>query len=398
MSSKPARKGENVVAFIIFLVILIAGLLLGTQSTLILERSASGAVSATNAWRLNGALTLIKRSVSNLGEARMAEVSLTSAERRSTAHRDAFGMLQREEALELVGDNVVAYPYQEDLSLIRGFLGNRERSQLVITHPVDIRRSVSSWVLLALAATSVIGWIVKRMLGRDPLADMPDKVKPLPGNRGAYLLLAVVAVVAAFYALGDKYFGALATRKVDLLMDSARSGDAAGTERAIREGVFVDVRDGQDTTALMFAARAGAGGVLDALLRAGALVDARNVGGSSALDLAIGNRHSDLALKLIEAGADLHAGDDNGRTPLMLAASEGAVPVLQRLLAGGAEVKARDRQGWTALMNATLAGCAACVGALMDAGADPAVALGDGRKALDMAADDAVRRLLSPHP
>jgi hypothetical protein len=99
MTQRKASKSDKVVGFIIFLVILVAGLLLGSQSTLILERDATGRVSATNAWRLHNKVTLMARSVSGLREARMAQVNLTASERRSGAYRDAFGMLTNHEEI-----------------------------------------------------------------------------------------------------------------------------------------------------------------------------------------------------------------------------------------------------------------------------------------------------------
>jgi hypothetical protein len=384
MTQSAASKSNKVVGFIIFLVILVAGLLLGTQSTLRLERHADGRVDASNAWRLHDRITLISRSVTGLREVRMAQVNLTESERRSGAYRDAFGMLTNPEELLLVGDTSVAYPYQEDQSLIQAFLSNTQSTHASIVHPVDIRRSVASWALLAFAALAVVGWIVKLVLGRDPLAGAPDKVKPLPPAVGGALFLGVILLGIAFFTFGDKFFGPLATRKVDLLMTSASNDDAAGIERAVADGVFVDVRDGQGTTALMTAARRGASRAAQALLRAKASPDLRNISNDSALDLAITSGHEALALMLVDAHADIRAGGIHGRTPLYLAASSGACQVLEKLIALGAPIAQKDQQGWTPLMAAASSGKLACVRALLAAGADPSVALADGRRALDI--------------
>lgn len=409
MSAHTSGTSAKVIGIIIFLVALVGGLLLGTQSTLVLERNAAGQVNATNAWRLHDKVTLISRSVTNLREVRMAQVNLTVSERRSGAYRDALGMLTQPEELLLIGDDSLAYPYQEDQSLIQAFLTNKHNTRSVVIHPVDIRRTVASWGLLAFAAAAVVGWIVTAVLGRDPLAGAPDKVKPLPPAVGTAVFGGVVLLGIVFFNVGDRYFGPLATRKVDLLMASARSDDAPGIERAVDSGVFVDARDAQGGTALMEAARLGAAHAIGALLRAHASPDLRSPSNNSALDLAISGGHEASAMLLIEAGADIRAGGSHGRTPLHLAAHAGACDVLGKLIAQGVPVNPKDDQGWTPLMSAAGSGKARCVGDLLAAGADPMVALADGRRAVDVtramaaarppslpAEDAAILRLLQP--
>ena len=384
--ARRAKSKRNAVAGIFFfLLILVAGLLLGTQSTLVLERDAAGQVRATNSWRLHDTVTLISRSVSNLREARMAQVNLTVSERRSSIHRDVFGMFINPEELRLIGDDSLAYPYREDQSLIQSFLRNPQSTRSVITHPVDIRRTVSSWVLLAFAALAALGWIVTLVLGRDPLAGKAEKVKPLPPAIGLSLFAGFILLAIAFFNFGDQFFGPLATRKVNLLMESARNDDATGIERAVASGVFVDVRDDQGGTALMEAARHGARRAAEALLRAHASPDLRSGSNDSALDLAINGEHEALALQLIDVHADIHAGGIEGRTPLHLAAHSCTAQVLNRLIALGANIAQKDEQGWTPLMAASASGKAACVRDLLAAGADPSVALPDGRRAADIA-------------
>lgn len=392
MRQRAASKRDKAVGFIIFLVIVVAGLLLGTQSTLNLERNADGRVDATNSWRLHNTVTLLSRSVTNLREARIAPKTLTMSERRSGAYRDAFGMFADPEELLLIGDGSVAYPYQEDQPLIQAFLRNRQSVRSVIVHPVDIRRTVSSWALLAFAAAAVVGWIVKRLLGRDPLADAPDKVRPLPPAAGMAVFGGCILLGIGFFSFGDQFFGPLATRKVNLLLESARTDDASGIDRAVASGVFIDVRDGQGTTALMEAARRGASRAALALLRANASPDLRNVSNDSALDVAIGGGHEVLALQLVEAHADIRAVGIQGRTPLHLAARAGTCRVVGKLIGLGAAVDQKDDQGWTPLMAAAASGKADCVRQLLAAGADRSIALADGRRAADIAITMAVSR------
>lgn len=391
MKRTRTRTSHKIVGFFFFLLMLGSGLLLGTQSTLILKRDASGAVNAVNAWRLSGKLTLISRSVANLRDAKMARVALSETDRRSAAHRDAFGMASAPEELILVGDGTLAYPYQDDLPLIRAFLDNPRNSETVLTHPVDIRRTVASWFLLALALASAAGWAITKWLGRDPLAHLPRKVKPLPPQIGAAVFIGGIVLVGAFFTVGNQVFGPLATRKVALLLASASSDDAAGIEKAIRAGVFVDARDDQGMTALILAARAGALRAADALLRARANPDLRDMSDDSALGLAIQGSHAALALRLIDGGANIRAVDSNGRSPLFMAARAGDAAILQRLLAAGGAAEQRDAQGWTPLMAAAASGDAASVRTLIAAGADPLASLADGRRAVNLAASEQAR-------
>jgi hypothetical protein len=383
-----------IVGVVIFLVILGAGLLLGTESSLTLSRDASGRVDAVNAWRLAGKVTLLRRSVSGLRDARVQEASLTMQERRSGVHRNAFGQFVTPEELVLIGDTTVAYPYREDLSLIRSFLRNHQAGRSVVTHPTDVRRHVASWVLLVFAAFIVIGWIVRLALGRDPLAHLPDRVTPLPAPVGAVVVLAAFAGLAWFFAAGHLVFGSEARSKVDLLMASAAANDPNGVRAAADRGVFLDIRDGQGMTALMIAARADAANAIAALLGRGANPGLIDFNDNTALMWAIsmGKRHA--AARLLEAPVDVEATDTNGRGPLYLAAREGEPAWVAQLLSAGAKVNAADAHGWTPLMAAATSGSLDTVRLLLSAGADSKRRLPDNRTAVDLAANDDVRNAI----
>ncbi len=375
------RRANQVAGAFFILLFLVAGLLLGTQSTLVLTRDDTGAVTASNQWRWAGRLILISRTVTNLREARMVRVSLSESERRSSA----LGMRSHPEEVVLIGDNQIAYPYRDDLSLIRAFLANPRKHEVVMTHPVDIRRTVSSWFLLGLALVSIVGWMVTLALGRDPLAKSVRTVKPLPPAIGTAVFLGVIALPIAFFNLGHVFFGPLAERKVDLLMTSAAANDPKGVEEAVQAGVFVDVRDGQGETPLMLAARNGALQAAQALLAAQANPDLSDIGEDNALIWAVRENHIDLVVLLLDAGADFKGADANGRTPLFLAARQGNATIVQRLLKAGADPRGADAHGWTPLVAAAASGDLVTVQTLLQAGADPRHRLKDGRRAVDLA-------------
>jgi hypothetical protein len=129
----------KVVGFTFILAVLLGGLYLGTESTMHLKREASGSITAVNAWRFAGRFALLTHSVTGLRVAKMQEVDLSERERRSTAHRDVLGRLEVLEQLLLIGDTQIAYPYHEDLSLIRAFINNPRNAESLLTHPADVR-------------------------------------------------------------------------------------------------------------------------------------------------------------------------------------------------------------------------------------------------------------------
>jgi Ankyrin repeats (3 copies)/Ankyrin repeat len=378
--NRPAR----IFGFLFFLVLLAAGLLLGAESRLTLRRDSAGDVTAVNAWAFAGRWALISHAVKHLREVKFQEMSLSGDERRLGVCRDGFGWSNTPEVMALVGDGSFTYPYHDDAGLIRGFLKNTRNAELVLTHPIDVRRKVASWVLLTVVALSVVGWIWKMVLGRDPLRGAERSVKPLPPALGGAVFVGGMALVLWFFLAGQTVFGPLATKKVKLLMDSAAQDNGEGIAQAAREGVFIDTRDGQSMTALMLAVRAGAAHAVDALLNAGANPNLRANDDDTALMMAIHMNHGPLALRLLDANVDIGISDSNGRTALHASAERADAAVLRLLLKGGADVNAPDNHGWTPLFFAAASGSGDAVRVLLDAGADPGRKLPDGRTAADL--------------
>jgi hypothetical protein len=148
------RRQVKLIGFVLFIVMLGGGLLLGTQSSLTLDRNASGSVTAVNAWRFAG-VPLISRSVTGLREVRLVPMNLSTRDERSSANHDFWGRRVIPERVVLVGDSQLEYPYREDVSLIRSFLTNPRNNRVQLTQPLDVRRKAASFVLLTLAALTV---------------------------------------------------------------------------------------------------------------------------------------------------------------------------------------------------------------------------------------------------
>lgn len=392
-SPQSPRRAARWIGLTLFAVALVGGLLLGSASTLHLQRDADGSVTATNTWRFAGGPILLRRTVTHLHEARLEAMDLSERERRSSAYRDLLGGLRVPDQLVLRGDSELAYPYREDLALIRGFLRDAHRRELSLAQPADVRRVVAAWLLIALAALSALGWLLTRRRGRDPLRRLPARVRPLPPRLAGLLLLATGAAVAGFFTFGHRVFGPVADAKVDLLFTAASTDDAAGIATAAARGVFLEVRDGQGMTALHLAARAGAVHAVRTLLGAGARPDPVDADGRTPLLWAVQLGQVAVAEALLTADADVTAADANGRTALHLAAERGDAASVRRLLEAGAEVDRPDAHGWRALHFAAGSGSAAAVEALLAAHADPRRRLPDGRLAADLASADGALRV-----
>jgi ankyrin repeat protein len=98
---------------------------------------------------------------------------------------------------------------------------------------------------------------------------------------------------------------------------------------------------------------------------------------------------------LLKLGADVEKQTKMHRSrPIHYAAFEGHREVCQALLEGGCDPDARTDDLRTPLYQASFRGRTECVKVLLDAGADREVLAQDGKRAVDIAANDAVRELL----
>jgi hypothetical protein len=121
---------------------------------------------------------------------------------------------------------------------------------------------------------------------------------------------------------------------------------------AVASGAELSERD----RALFAAARTGDAAGVRRLLRQGAEATARDERGRSALHEASASGNVDAVRTLIAAGADPGARERSGFTPLMDAARAGRLVAVEALLEAGADPEARDRAAGTALDVAQQAG------------------------------------------
>ena len=136
------------------------------------------------------------------------------------------------------------------------------------------------------------------------------------------------------------------------------------------------------------------------LIAEGVDVNERSVDGTTALHWAAHYGDLQLSVALLDAGADPDRANDYGATPMSVAALEGDDEIIAALLAAGADVESANTEGQTALMAVARTGRVATAELLLDAGADVnATELWGGQSALMWAAaqqhPDMVRLLIS---
>jgi ankyrin repeat protein len=135
------------------------------------------------------------------------------------------------------------------------------------------------------------------------------------------------------------------------LVEAARNGMRAEVHAILEQGVDVNGREADGTTALHWAVRADDIEMIRSLLRAGALVAVANRYGVTPLSLAATNGNAAAIEALLAAGADANTSLPEGETVLMTAARTGDRDSVAALLNHGASVNGRESwMGETALM------------------------------------------------
>jgi ankyrin repeat protein len=121
---------------------------------------------------------------------------------------------------------------------------------------------------------------------------------------------------------------------------------------------------------LIAAAQRGDATVALAAIEDGVDVNAKSPDGTTALHWAVYRDNLALVERLIAAGADVTVANEFGSTPLAEAATVGNAAVIEALLAAGAEVDAPGADGQTALMVVARSGNTAAAETLIGHGAD----------------------------
>jgi ankyrin repeat protein len=142
--------------------------------------------------------------------------------------------------------------------------------------------------------------------------------------------------------------------------------DLSQLQRSLDQGVPIDVRDDNRSTALMGAAADGREPSVRFLLARGADVNAHNFRGWTPLMWAAAMGRGETIKILLHAGAGLDQTTDIVQTALMLAAQNGRIDAVRLLRANGAKRDVVDSDGQTARTRALEQGRIDCARLLED--------------------------------
>lgn len=178
--------------------------------------------------------------------------------------------------------------------------------------------------------------------------------------------LSLATFVAALLCVTS--FGAEAAED---LVRAAQRNEGTVALAAIEDGVDVNVRAPDGTTALHWAAYNGNVALVERLVAAGADVAAANQFGSTPLAEAAVVGNAKIIEALLEGGAPVDAPGADGQTALMVVARSGNTAAAAVLIAHGANVNAREAwRDQTALMWAAAQKQPAMVELLLEHGAE----------------------------
>ncbi|MEG1770083.1 MAG: ankyrin repeat domain-containing protein [Comamonas sp.] len=141
-------------------------------------------------------------------------------------------------------------------------------------------------------------------------------------------------------------------------------------DRAIDQGIPVNVSDLDGYTPLILSVVANRHGLVDQLIAAGANLDYVDGEGFTALMLAVHTGRVEICRSLVSNGAGLDYINDNGNTALMLAVEEQDECLVELLLDAGAYVNHANEDQESALGISIRLGCERITAALKAAGAD----------------------------
>ncbi|MGE0207198.1 MAG: ankyrin repeat domain-containing protein [Candidatus Babeliales bacterium] len=138
------------------------------------------------------------------------------------------------------------------------------------------------------------------------------------------------------------------------LFEAVEKNDTRKVKELLKKNAHVNATDEHGGTALMAAAGKGYTSIVKTLLSHGAQVNTHGVFGLTALMLASAKGAKKTVELLINHGADVNSSADCGETALMEAAVRGKYAVCTVLLEHNADINAQDHEGNSALMKIAL--------------------------------------------
>jgi len=195
----------------------------------------------------------------------------------------------------------------------------------------------------------------------------PDDTDLVPAARTETVTPAPFAAVVAFAACALTFTASAA----DDLISAAERDDATVALAAIEDGIDVNAKSPDGTTALHWAVYHDNLALVERLVAAGADVRVANEFGSTPLAEAATIGNPAVLTALLDAGADVDARGADGQTALMVVARSSNIAAAEVLIENGADVNARELwREQTALMWAAAQSQPAMVDLLVAHGAE----------------------------
>jgi len=195
----------------------------------------------------------------------------------------------------------------------------------------------------------------------------PDDTDLVPAARTETVTPAPFAAVVAFAACALTFTASAA----DDLISAAQRDDATVALAAIEDGIDVNAKSPDGTTALHWAVYHDNLALVERLVAAGADVRVANEFGSTPLAEAATIGNPAVLTALLDAGADVDARGADGQTALMVVARSSNIAAAEVLIENGADVNARELwREQTALMWAAAQSQPAMVDLLVAHGAE----------------------------
>lgn len=129
-------------------------------------------------------------------------------------------------------------------------------------------------------------------------------------------------------------------------------------ELLLKNGVHIDAKDRDGSTALILAAEGGYKGLTELLTENGADINAQNGHGDSAITLSAKGGHEEVVAYLVEKNVDVNTANGDGDTALIMAARIGNQKIAKKLIEGGAsmDIALAAEQGYEVVLNLLIGG------------------------------------------
>lgn len=158
---------------------------------------------------------------------------------------------------------------------------------------------------------------------------------------------------------------------IEAFIQAAGSGDLPAVSSALQQGINVNAKDANGTTAIQKASRYNKHQMVDYLIKNGADVTLADRQGFDALLMASSFGQDDVIRILVANKVELNTLNDKGLFPLLLAVDGDYAATVRLLLHSGARPNLTNTNGTSALMYACAKNSKDAVTALLELGADP---------------------------